>query len=570
MKINLIFRSFAVIALFFAFLSAPLFGQRPMDIDEIKVVAPYEPSVSDAFKINDNPRIDDTLTTKPSFTYNIMPRMLSTRFELEPIAAARMRGEPLAKLYQGHIRGGFGSYTTPYGEAFFNTLRSNEYALGLHLRHLSSSGTIKDHGYSGYSDNLARIFGKRYLGSNTLKGSLGFDRNVIHYYGFEPDSYADNPIVQPVIDDLTRKDIRQGINQLNAAVGFGSHHPDSTRLGYNTALEYNWLYDRYDAAEHNILFKGNIGREFNDPTGYADQLYGALNVKTDFYHTINPSDTSNTAIISLAPSATARLNRFNIHLGVDFSVQSDTASYLRVYPNIGLDAKLIDRYLTAHLSFTGGLQRHSLRKLLQENPFLNTSAGLGFMNTKTELKGGIKGAFSDNVSYSLSLGGAKIDNFAYFVTDTAALLDNKFVLAYDDIRRLHARGELFAKFGSRFNARLGADYFQYSPTLELEAWHLPTMLMSLNLQYNMQDKIIISGDFFARNASYGRSFEAGVPVAVKLHNFHVDANLGIEYRYTPILSFFVNLQNVQNKSLERWLNYPSQRFNIMGGLSWSF
>ena len=68
MNIKPIFRILMLSSFVMLIASAPLFGQRPMDIEEIRVVAPYQPTVSDAFKINDNPRIDDTLQGKPSFT----------------------------------------------------------------------------------------------------------------------------------------------------------------------------------------------------------------------------------------------------------------------------------------------------------------------------------------------------------------------------------------------------------------------------------------------------------------------------------------------------------------------
>jgi hypothetical protein len=550
--------------------AAPLFGQRTMDIEEIRVVAPYQPTVSDAFKINDNPRIEDTLQAKPSFTYSIRPRGLDTRFELEPLTAARMRGEPLSKLYQGHVRGGFGNYTTPYVEAFFNTLRSDTYGLGLHLKHRSSSGGINDYGYSGFSDNLAHVFGKRFFGSNFLDGGLRYDRNVVHYYGYKPDDYLNDPI-QDILDDMTSKDFRQRINQLNASVGFGSNRPDSARVNFHSGLEYNWLTDRYDAIEHNIRFKGQVGREMEDPFAMLDQLYIGLDMGTDFYSNRNSVDTISNALISIFPKVAVKYNRLKLYAGLDINVQADTASYFRVYPNIGFEASLIDSRLIVHSKFSGGLQRQSLRDLLGENPFMNSSVPLAFQNTKMEIAAGIKGAFSDQFAYNLGMSSARIENYAFFVTDTTSLLQNEFTLVYDNLRRLHLKGELFGQFGNRFHVRLAANYFQYNPEVEIEAWHLPSLQLDLNMKYNMQDKIILSADLFSRDAAYGRIFdELGNPQAYQLHSWHIDANLGVEYRYTRILSFFLNFQNLTNKSLERWMNYPSQKFHIMGGASWSF
>lgn len=572
MNISLKNKIAAVLYLTMALFAWPLLGQRLLDIGEVRVVAPYVPSLSDAFKINDNPRLDDVVTDKPEFVYNVMPRALATRFELEPITAARMRGEPLAKLYQGHFRGGFGNYTTPYAEAFYNTLRSNNYSMGLHLKHLSSAGIIKDYGFSGFSDNLAHVYGRRFWGSNTLSGGLRYDRNVVHYYGFRPIDYEGDPVLEPYLESLTNKDIRQRINQLNTNIGFGSHSPDSSRLGFNTSAEHNWLSDLYGASEHNLGFKGKLGREIQDPTGMAHQVYISLNSKADIFYNVSQADTSTKGLVSIMPTVFAKAGRMKLTAGLEMAFQSDTASYFRVYPNIGFEAELIESHLAVHAGLSGGLDRHSLRNLLKENPFLNTrTAPLAFQNTKNLITAGIKGAFSDNISFNLAVSSSNIDNFALFVTDTANLLPNQFTLAFDNIRRLHVRGELFSQFGTRFHARLSADYFQYNLDQEIEAWHLPTLQLGLNLKYNMQDKIIVSADVFARNATFGRAFDnTNNPVAQKLHDLFIDGNIGIEYRYTRILSFFVNFYNVQNKSLERWMNYPSQKLQILGGLTWSF
>ena len=47
----------------------------------------------------------------------------------------------------------------------------------------------------------------------------------------------------------------------------------------------------------------------------------------------------------------------------------------------------------------------------------------------------------------------------------------------------------------------------------------------------------------------------------------LDINLGAEYRYSKMLSFFVNFNNIANTRYYRWEKYPSQRFNLMAGLT---
>ena len=145
-------------------------------------------------------------------------------------------------------------------------------------------------------------------------------------------------------------------------------------------------------------------------------------------------------------------------------------------------------------------------------------------------------------------------------------------MVYDDIRLFNFRAELFGNVGERLSARFTTDYYQFSLENELEPWHEPTLRMGLSLRYNIQDKIILTGEAFGRNSVYARVFDeaTGNPQRMEIQGFHVDTSLGIEYRYTKILSVFLNLNNVSNQPLQRWYNYPSHGFNLLGGVSYAF
>ncbi|HSV88195.1 MAG TPA: hypothetical protein VLH61_06090 [Bacteroidales bacterium] len=551
---------------------ADVIGQRPLDIEEIRVVAPYKPAIGEATKIMSNPQFDETPIAKPSFQYTINPLKMATSFEIEPITAVRMRGEPLDRLYRGHFRAGMGTYITPFGELFFNSLRSNEYVMGLHFRHLSSSGKIRDYGHSGFSDNFAQVFGQRFIGTNTLDGSLTYERNILHYYGFRPGDFAGDIVMEPIVQGITPKDIRQRFHRFNAAIGIKSHHADSTKFIYNAGFGYGTITDLFNASEHEIRFDGNLGREINSPLRFVDQLFLNVAAGVDYYLTRRTIDSSSTAIVHFSPGFIARVgDHLKLNAGLAINVQSDTASYARFHPHLSFDIQLLEKSLSVYGSIKGGLQRHSLASLTKENPFINTSAPLGFMNNRLEITGGINGAFSENLSVRFSVTNSAIDNFAFFVTDTATLLNNTFTLAFDNIRRLQVRGELFAQVGPRFQARISACISDYTLNNEIRPWHLPTTEIAFNARYNIQDKIIITADVFSRNTTFGRTFDPlGNPVPKKLHDFHVDGNLGLEYRYTRILSFFMNFSNVGNRPLQRWLNYPTQRFHFMAGATLSF
>jgi hypothetical protein len=547
-------------------------AQEPFDLDEVKVVAPYEPTISDAFKIMLNPAIKDTLDIQLSFNYSIPSRKLVTPFELEPIAPARMRGEPLTRLYRGLVKGGYGNYATPYFEGFYNSLRSNNHQYGVHLKHMSSGGNIPDHGHSAYSDNMAKIYGQRFLGRYTLDADLNYERNVVHYYGFKPEDYESDQVMSDFLDSLANKDIRQKFDQISSSLGFGTSHSDSARAHHKYNLGYHWLTDDYNSSEHHAFLKGFFGREIEaDPFGMADRQYFSLDANATFFNSKNQLDTTNTAVASLQPKLWSKFDKFQFYIGVNAAFEIDTTSFFRAYPLVGTEVELIPNRLVAFVNISGGIEKHSMSTLRRINPFMETSSHYQFMNVKSDIGGGVRGAVGEIFGYSLTLQRAVIDNHPFFVNDTSALLNNRFSIIYDDISRFSLRAELMAKFGERFSGRITASLYQYGMTNEKEAWHTPSNVLSAHLKYNIQNKIILTSDVFTRSETYGRMFdESGEAFANIAHPFHVDINFGVEYRYTKLLSVFLNFHNVSNKSIQRWMYYPTQGFNFLGGIAYSF
>ncbi len=575
---------FKTIILFSAFLITVIFfanhvkAQEPLDFEEIKVIAPYEPAISDAFKIADSPVIEDTLQISRDLDYYIAPVKLETSFDVLPIDAARMRGEPLSKLYRAYIKGGFGTHSTPYGEAFFNSLRSNNYAYGLRLKHLSSAGNVKDFPHSGYSDNLAEISGRRFFRDHILDAGLDYERNVVHFYGTKKDDFFndDNDIYKN-FDKLTTKDsIRQRYHYFSANTGFRNNTLDSLKLSYDLDLDYHFLKDDYDATQQKIGFSGTFQRQLPpDPMGFAEDQHFKLNLYADYYDNKSPLNSVTSSIFGIKPRLSSNYKDFKFYLGFNAALKSDSITYFRIHPEAGSEVNLIDGALAAYAYLAGGIERHNLYDLYRENPFLNSALEYRFRNMKSEIGGGFKGSISSYVSYDLSVRNSTIENYAFFVTDTSTVLNNKMTVIYDDVRLFNFRAEIFSQIAERLNVRFASNYYQFTLDNEIAAWHIPTTRLDLSVKYNIQDKIILTAAAFARNSWYGRVFEENdegglQPEKKEIHGFHVDINLGIEYRYTKLLSVFLNFNNVQNQPLERWMNYPSQRFNFLGGITYSF
>jgi hypothetical protein len=82
----------------------------------------------------------------------------------------------------------------------------------------------------------------------------------------------------------------------------------------------------------------------------------------------------------------------------------------------------------------------------------------------------------------------------------------------------------------------------------------------------MSDKILLNMGIYTVGKRY---YEDITEVAEETLPLMVDGNLGIEYRYSKLLSFWVRFNNVAAQKYYLYAQYPSYRFRAMLGLTYA-
>ncbi|RLD62513.1 MAG: hypothetical protein DRJ05_00115, partial [Bacteroidetes bacterium] len=470
------------------------------------------------------------------------------------------------------LKVGFGNYTTPYLEFFANNLRSKKGAFGVHIKHLSSAGKIKDYAPAGYSDNEFNLRGKRFFKSHTLTSNAWYKKNSIHYYGFRPDDF-------PEIS-LSKDDIKQSYNRLGLSMKFEDNYTKGHKLDHTFSFGYSYLFDKFDAREHNILFNGDIAKDVNFFSFTDDQILG-IETKVDYYFNSDSLANSNSGIIQINPFYRLRFSQYKFYLGLNTMLESDSSIHVHFYPTLHLEVVVLKDLLVTYAGIKGSLAKNSFNTLSLENPYIIPTIEKRFTNYKFEQYGGLKGRIGKFLDYNLSFINSTVENMPFFVNDTASVmgegLDNQFTLVYDRVKY----SRVIAEFGFRYNEKLKStlrgQYNSYFMDNEAKPWHKPSLEISWGVDYQIQDKFIIKGELKTTSKMYARTFETQttdninttvlVPVEIK---GMTDISLGVEYRYSKTLSGFVNFNNLLGQRYFRWYNYPSYRFNMMMGVSYSF
>ena len=547
-----------------------LFAQ-PGKNNDVVVTGGYTPKLVQAQKINEQPSISDTTVSRFPIYYELNSRRVTTVYEVDPIKAANVKGEPLTKLYRGYVKGGFGSYMTPYSEVFYNSIRSKKSSAGVHYKHLSSSGQIANVGYSGFSNNELNLFGKSFIKKTTLAGGIDYRRNVVHYYGFDKNiAYSQDSLTNPYwAYNLDRDSIKQRYQLVNINAAFSDNYPvDSHATKYKVDLNYYNYSDKFIAQENAFKVAGDVSFYFKT---YDFNVKGGL----DIYKNQNAVGSNNMTIFNLRPQITFSQPKWRLKAAVNIYATSDTSYGFKFIPEVDFDLHLYENIIILNAGTDSRLKRITYKTLTENNPWLISDILPVNTWSPFRLYAGLRGSVSSKMAFNVRASfSPSIENQVFFVNDTSSGNLNKLTYVTDNASLFEVNGEVTWQLHEKIRIIAKADFLGYTPDNELKAWHTPTLRMSYGGKYNLRDKIWINAALLTYNKQYYRDFiygEAGVVQTISRELKGIaDMNLGAEYRYTKLLGMFVQLNNIFNVRYERYKNYPTQRFNVMAGVSYTF
>ncbi|MBN2520571.1 MAG: hypothetical protein JXB17_08715 [Bacteroidales bacterium] len=524
---------------------------------EVLVVKPYEPTIIDANKINELPLIDDSIKVNPTFSYEIFPRQITTEFETEPLKPAKMVGEPLNALYGKYIRAGFGNYWTPYLAAGIHNLRSKDYSYGAIYNHISSAGKIKlknnQKSYAGYFDEKLLLYGKKFLPNAFFSSELGVNGTGRHYYGYNTE----------IDTSLNKKDLRKRFFDVEFNSRLKSNFTDSLHLNYDALFNYYYFSDNFKNYENSFFIKTHLDKFFGTEKFGGDAVLNYLDR--------NPAlDSSNAFLFKAAPWIGKFGSRWQVKVGLNLALYyAGDKAELYYYPVASLEYNIINNYVVPYAGLDGDFELNTLRNIANENCFYSPTIAIEPTNKKMILYGGVKGNISSISSFNIRGTYAIIDNYYFYVNDESLRLDNYFIFERDNLEYKN----LFAEFETKPNEKLllgvKGNFHGYKLYDVKHAWHKPKYDVTFIWGYNFQNKILFNANVFVIGEKYVKNIELK-PEGYDILETVIDLNLDITYIYSEQITGFIKLNNLAGSSYYIWNYYPSQKFNFIAGLSYSF
>jgi hypothetical protein len=237
------------------------------------------------------------------------------------------------------------------------------------------------------------------------------------------------------------------------------------------------------------------------------------------------------------------------------------------YPEALLQINMVQGVLMPYFGVDGRVQVNNFRTVVEENRYINPGLKVG--NTYHKIRGyvGLKGSFSKEISYDLTASYSLIDHMPFYVNDTLDILNNTFNVVYDSIDLMQIHGELKHLHTERLSGLLSVTWDQYKMGGQEKAWHMPGLVVSLTEEYNLHNKILVDLSLFYVGKRYAKPSPLDTEL-ITLKGF-VDLNLGLEYRYTKVLSGFIRMNNILGARNQSWNYYSGMGFNLMLGFTYA-
>ncbi len=544
----------------------------------------YNPTIADAKKYDLRPQLIDTILPIAPVEYHLITVQGHVPARVDSIAAVKLGIQSLqTKLYKGYTKAGFGLYSTPLFELYYDQTRSRENAWGVHYKHVSSNGGIDDMGESQYSFNAMDGHYTHYLKKHEVGGYIGFDRRRISYYG------GTDELALAAFDasNVPEDRLKQIYNDLGFGVRVKSLYKDSALLAHDVRLEVHQYNNTSGSKETNVKLTTDLemengsetygGRILIDNNTYRAKL-GELDFKQGGF------------LLGLLPQVSTRSDNYLVQVGVgiyldaastDVEVLDERASKTSVhfFPRAYLSYSLFDDILVPYVGVDGARERNSLRSLTRENPWLMGSPVLSNTSKMYDIYGGIRGSVSSRLGFDVRVSTSKWKDKMLFLSQTDTILGDRFFAVYDDVSILDISGELMYSAGENVKLTGRVDVYTNEAFAQAEAWYLPNYRFALGGVYDVRDKLILKAEVEMLGARYAGSipgnepvFDTGTSLALETKELdsYFDLYLGVEYRYTKRFSVWLDMSNLSASKYERWLNQPVQRTLVMAGLTLSF
>lgn len=564
---------------------------------DVRVVREYNPTVSDAFKINEMPEQDDAGVPVPEFSYQLSGRALVGAPEVVPLIPAKMAREPRAELMNSFAEGWLGNYNLVGGRLLYNIVQNESYALALRAGHESSLGDIEvddSDEDADYHHTTAGLYMRHFFKRNkTLRLDMDFSNFAYRYYGsskldattpYVP-TYPGSVLPAPgtVYGAELLPDPKQRQTAFDLSLGFGNQILDGKGTRYDLMMGYGTFGNATGVKENAFNYRGDFDFVMGEVGVRLETAmqHASTNVPSGEMPYLYDFAKRQQTLVQVNPAFVKRGKKAGLKMGLRLAAEFDELEdNVYVSPDVSADLLVAEGVLFLEGGITGEIMPSTYRGIMEENPYVSPD-----LDVKTAFHGvrffaGVTGNFTQETSFTARVAYNVFHDEHFFVNRSFQpfgstsgydrVHNNMFEVLYDDGRMLEVSGEFKLRFSQQMDMLLKGTYYGWDLDSLEHAYHKPDMKVGFRMNYRYDEAL----SFFAGINLLG-SRMAKVPGlengedAVALKAVY-DFNLGAQYRLNSRWNFFGELNNVIASRYNRWYGYPSFGINGRVGVGYSF
>ena len=553
----------------------------------VNVVTKYNPKIADAKKIKNNPIIKLLKKSdKKKLEYTIFSAPVASTFIPKTGVVKGINVGVKERIYNNYLAAGFGNYASPYGELFIykNTRFNTEF--GLHVK------------YSASEENVRRsVLNSNFLNFNTSaffkqeeryfdwKVSLDAERNNYNWYGLPQDRVFSEAVINSI-------DEEQNYSYLKLAGDFKFH--DSYIDVAKVSASY--FTDKFKSSE--ILANFNV--KLNLPLDFLSNNLNDISINTGvellngtFKNSYNNSGEINYNQITakLIPSYKFETTSFSLKASLRTFVSIDTENDITnffMFPDLFMQTTVFKKYVNIYGGLTGNLTTNSYKDFTEENPYVSPTLLITQTAESSNVFIGLKGNITRDISYNIKASAKKEEDKPLFLrnnskTDGSTTTSsgetlkgyeygNSYRIYYDDVKTTSLFAEVEYIFDKNLTLSTQIQFNNYATTNALENWNLPELQGSFLAKYKQEKWYATANIFYVderKDALYNAEFPSSLSGIETLASF-IDVNLSGGYHFNDKFSAFLRMNNVLNTEYQRFANFDTQGFQVLGGITYKF
>ncbi len=517
--------------------------------EEIEVVRPYKPVLADAVKIRRSPDLKNEQPYKAALTYTIVDKKLELNSNIKELEAQKMADEQDVVLSNNYAKGAAGSSGTTLGELYVNTGRDQALQAGAFFKHLSQQG---DQDKQQFSTQQLGVFGRSVLDSYSLSGRLMYDRRSTYFYGFNPTSSA-----------VINMD-KQRFGTIIGEAELMNNYSESSPLDYALNLKAYQFSNIDDGRESSVILGGSVNKAMN-------LLNIGLNASADFTAVKDEAYKMGNSILRANPYVKLQGKGFLVNIGANIVQEFGDRSRTNVFPAVSAEIPVVTDYAILFGGLNGDVLKTSLRDLALENPYLSKNISINNSIEKMNIYAGIKGNAGAGFGYKVFGFYKTVQDLLLFVNNATAI--NRFDAIYDNGNSniFGLNGQVNVKASEVLSLTGKAEIYNYELASENEAWFKPTLRLTSNARFDLNEKVIIDGELLFQGESSAKvPGPASAPVSIVNIQSFVDVSAGAEYRVNNKFGVFLRANNLLGKSYQKYLYYSRLGLTLFGGVNYSF